>query len=333
MHATLVQAGARMTIESRAAHFDRLIAEACGAALRPTPNDGSPSDEPDIRLLIDDRADGFELDGWCPLTRGAYHRDGNVVVQNACGSGLDLRITVLPELARTRIRMEARFRPPARERAAAYALRSRFHLLARAVLLQYPALWIAATRGRVPLHAAAVRLGSGVALLAGPGGVGRSTMLLQALRRGAVASSDNLCVSDGQTVHGLVEPVRIEGAGGRRMPHGRGERSLPGRVDALVPDRVVILRRAPGGRTTARDVPGRRAVEALVGGTYMAGELRRYWSFAATLGYGTGRGPMHPPIAAVAAGLGRLPCVEIVLGERPVPTLDDLLPAAALESA
>ena len=284
-------------------------------------------------MLIDDRADGFELDGWCPLTRGAYHRDGNVVVQNACGSGLDLRITVLPELARTRIRMEARFRParPGTGRRVRPALA--VPPAGAGGPAAVPGAVVAATRGRVPLHAAAVRLGSGVALLAGPGGVGRSTMLLQALRRGAVASSDNLCVSDGQTVHGLVEPVRIEGAGGRRMPHGRGERSLPGRVDALVPDRVVILRRAPGGRTTARDCRSGRAVEALVGGTYMAGELRRYWSFAATLGYGTGRGPVHPPIAAVAAGLGRLPCVEIVLGERPVPTLDDLLPAAALESA
>lgn len=338
MDATLTQAGARMLIECRVEQFDQLISEACGPALgtgRAAPGDEPGPDrrrpaEPDIHLVVDRRTDAFDLAGWQPLTRDAYHRDGSVVLHNACGAGFDLRVTVLPSFAWARIRLEARYRPPSRERLAAYGLRSRFHLLARAVLLQYPALWVAGTRGRAPLHAAAVRLGSQVTLLAGPGGVGRSTMLLQALSRGAVASSDNLCVSDGQVVHGLVEPVRIEGAGGRRMPHGRGERSLPGRVDSLVPDRVVVLRRAAGCPTTVTPVPGPRAAEALVAGTYMAGELRRYWPFAATLAYGTRRGPAHPPIAATAAALARLGCVEITLGDRPVPTLSELLAASPL---
>ncbi|HET6875923.1 MAG TPA: hypothetical protein VFH38_00185 [Jatrophihabitans sp.] len=335
MDATLTQAGARMLVECRVEPFDQLISEACGPALvtraAAPPGDRQPG-EPDIHLVVDRRTDAFDLAGWQPLTREAYHHDGKVVLHNACGSGFDLRVTVSPSLSSARIRLEARYRPPTRERLAAYGLRSRFHLLARAVLLQYPALWVAGTRGRAPLHAAAVRLDSGVALLAGPGGVGRSTMLLQALSRGAVACSDNLCVSDGKVVHGLVEPVRIEGAGGRRMPHGRGERSLPGRVDSLVPDRVVVLRRAAGRPTTLAPLPGPRAAEALVAGTYMAGELRRYWPFAATLTYGTRRGPVHPPIAAAAAALGRLPSVEITLGDRPVPTLGELLADAALRT-
>ena len=35
----------------------------------------------------------------------------------------------------------------------------------------------------------------------------------------------------------------------------------------------------------------------------MAGELRRYWSLAATLSLGTGAGPAHPAVEAVAATL------------------------------
>ena len=55
-----------------------------------------------------------------------------------------------------------------------------------------------------------------------PSGVGRSTLLL-ASSGGSRATADNLAVGDGTTVWGLVEPVRVEGGGGRRMPHGRHE--------------------------------------------------------------------------------------------------------------
>ena len=65
--------------------------------------------------------------------------------------GFDLRLRCGPE----GVELTYRWRPPARDRAAAWALRSRFHLLARAVLMQYPALWWAGTRGRAPLHASA----------------------------------------------------------------------------------------------------------------------------------------------------------------------------------
>jgi hypothetical protein len=251
-------------------------------------------------------------------------------MQNACASGLDLRISMLPSATSARLRIEARYRPPRRERVASRLLRSRFHLLARAVLLQYPALWVASTRGRLPLHAGAVQVGESVALLVGPGGVGRSTLLLAALARGAVACSDNLCVTDGRAVHGVVEPVRAENVGGRRMPHGRGEIALPNRVNSLVPDRVVVLSRTADGRHSARPIPAARALQAAVAGTYMAGELSRYWGFAATLTYGTGRGPVHPDITAAVQALCRLPCTEINLGRPPAPALEDLLGAEEL---
>jgi hypothetical protein len=200
---------------------------------------------------------------------------------------------------------------------AALLLRARFLLLTRAVLMQYPALWRAGLRGRVPLHASAVAVDGRVPLLVGPGGCGRTTMLLAAASRGGRACSDNLVVGDEHGVHGIVEPVRADGGSGRRMTHGRREQQLPGRVPELVPDRIVVLRRGVGSQVTTAPLAPDQAARVLTAGTFMAGELRRYWQFTATLALGTGLGPAHPPVAAVAGALAaRLPATEVTLASQ-----------------
>jgi hypothetical protein len=119
-------------------------------------------------------------------------------------------------------------------------------------------------------------------------------------------------------VWGLVEPLRVEGGAGRRMSFGRSEAPLPGRVKALVPDRVIVVRRGGGESAELRTCPPDMAARALVAGTYMAGELRRYWGLAATLAAGTGLGPAHPPVEGVAHELcHRLPCAELLLPRKP----------------
>jgi hypothetical protein len=48
----------------------------------------------------------------------------------------------------------------------------------------------------------------------------------------------------------------------------------------------------------------------------MAGELRRFWAFAATLAAGTGAGPAHPQVLDVAAAFAaRLPCARLTLDD------------------
>lgn len=309
MHAVLIQAGERLLVDCHSAVLSRLLAEGGAGAWRPA--DGSAAD---VHVDVQSHRTPFDVRGWAPLTRGAYARDGAVVLCNACGSGFDLRVTP----AGGHLRVEARWCPPIRENLAARLLRSRFHLLARSVLLQYPALWWAGCRGRVPVHASAVTIGPSVPLLAGPGGTGRSSLLLGAVASGEHACCDNLCVTDGRDTHGLVEPMRIEGGGGRRMPHGRTECPLPGRVDTLRPDRLVMLRRTASGRPVVRPLDSAQAARALTAATYTAGELRRYWPFAAVLALGTGRGPAHPPVTETAHEVARrLPAHEIVLGDRP----------------
>jgi hypothetical protein len=321
MEAAVVQAGQLVKFYCRPRWVAELVEEACAQALTPWSSDRKP----DVHVVVTGERSAFDLRGCAPLTRGAFHRDRSVVMTNVCGSGFDICVTVLGGDHRPRVRLEARFRPPMREHVAAWGLRSRFHLLARAVLTQYPALWVAGARGLAPLHASGVRVGGEAVLVVGPGGVGRSSLLMSSLQDGAQACTDNVCVSDGTQVAGLVEPMRVTGAAGRRMPHGRGEQPLPNRVSTVVPTCVVVVRRGLQEQPVVGPISAEAAAEVMVAGTYMAGELRRYWSFAATLALGTGLPAVHPRVREVAGTLSRLPAVELSLGRPPAPSLATVL--------
>jgi hypothetical protein len=284
---------------------------------------GQTSDPPStLSVRIEGRTDPFDVEGWILLARGAWARDGDLVMHNVCSSGFDL----LLRPAADPCDFTFRWRPSLRSRAASMAFRSRFRLLVRAVLIQYPAMWWAGVHGRAPLHAPVCTSGSITALLAGPGGVGKSTLTMRELEAGNSAVSDNLSVSDGTTAWGVVEPMRSDRGTGRRMPHGRREAPLVGRVSALTPNHLVILRQAVGDAATVRRCDASEAARALITGTYMAGELRRFWGFAATLAAGTGLGPAHPPVAPVAkAFAARLPCMEVCLPKAGETCLGELL--------
>ena len=209
-------------------------------------------------------------------------------------------------------------------------LAGRFRLLAAQTLLHYPALWWASLRGRAPLHVCVTAGPGGVTMLAGPSGVGKSTLLAAGLRRGETATADNVCACDPRSAFGLVEPLRLDGAGagGPGAPHGRREYPFPARQARLDPDRVVVLRRGlPADHAPAvRQLMPDEAARELITGTYIAGELRRFWPFAATLALATGLGPAHPNVTGVASALaGRLPCLEIRLASRPSVPLAELL--------
>jgi hypothetical protein len=319
MHGSLDTAGERIDIECGPTWVaDLLVEGSAGELLR-----GRPF-EPTMRVVVEADRRPFATDGWRPLTRGAYARDGAVVVENACTAGFDMLVRLeagMPE-------MTFRWRPPRRDQAAAVALRSRFHLLARAVLVQFPALWWAGTRGRAPLHASACTAADWVPLFVAAGGVGRSTLVLDAVSAGECATGDNLVASDGRSAWGLVEPLRVEGGGGRRMPHGRREATMDRRVASLSPDCVLVVERSPDEGTRLGPCPGAEAARAMVTSTYMAGELRRFWGFAAILAAGTGVGPEHPPVSAVANRLAsELPCRRLLLGAARRAPLTDLLTA------
>jgi hypothetical protein len=308
MRRVVTTVGESVEVETGARWVSALLAESLGGQ-------GAEVSAPSsLRIRVEDARRPFDGHGWTFLTRGVWVRDRALLMRDVCTSGFDM----LLEWHGQEGQFTFRWNPPLRTRAANLALRSRFHLLARAALLQFPALWWAGTRGRVPLHAPAYARRQLTPLLAGPSGVGKTTLMARELADRACAVSDNLCVGDGERVWGLVEPMRAEHLAGRRMPHGRREGDLPNRVAVLRPDRVVVVRR--GQRVELRPVDAEVAARVLTTGTYMAGELRRYWPFAATLAAATGLGPAHPPVLEVARTFAsRLPCLEVGL-----PKADDL---------
>ena len=165
-------------------------------------------------------------------------------ILDACSSGFDLRVEPIGET----LRVAARYRPTPQTRAANTLLRTRFRLLAAQTLLHYPALWWASVRGRAPLHVSVTADAGTATMIAGPGGVGKSTLLSAGLKHGEIATADNVCACDGRSAHGLAEPLRVNGSAGRATTtHGRVERQLPGRVPSLDPDRLIVLKRGTAG--------------------------------------------------------------------------------------
>jgi hypothetical protein len=308
MRAVVSTAGTRVGVECELPWAGRLLAECCGETLGLDP--ASTADPAELCISIEGSRDPFDVSGLTPLSRSVWAAGGELVMRDVCTSGFDLRF----RLDQGRPTFAYRWRPPPATRTAAMALRARSQLLSRAALLQYPAMWWASTRGAVPLHAAVLSADGVAMLLAGPAGVGKTTLLMRELRHGGIATSDNLSVSDGYHCWGVVEPVRVEGVTGRRMTHGRHETQLPRRVECLIPDVFVVLRRSVDGAMVVRPCSSNEAVRSLSGGTYMAGELRRYWAFAATLATATGLGPVHPAISETSGVLSRrLSCVEVSL--------------------
>jgi hypothetical protein len=295
-------------------------------------------ESPTVTLRADAHRSPFDHGGMSPVTRGAYADGSRVLLENACSSGFDL----LLEPTAAVLRVQARYRPDPKTRAANTLLAGRFRLLAAQTLLHYAVLWWGGRRGRVPLHASVVDTAAGVLLLAGPGGVGKTTAIRRALSEGGTATADNLCCADDMHCYGIAEPLRTDPissrhgpAGprigpqnqhgrGRRTSHGRVEVAFPGRVPALAPDRLIVLAR--GATTATERLDPAEAARSLVSGTYAAGELRRYWAFAATLALGTGMGPAHPPIEAVAAGYARrLPCVRVQVADGDTADIDSVV--------
>jgi hypothetical protein len=319
MHAFLDTAGERLAIECSLSWVTDLIAEGASGELKESDAAGASLT---MRVEADRRT--FDTRGWDLLARGAWVRKGELVIENACTAGFDLHVRCTPEHAV----FTYRWRPPARDRAAARVFRSRFHLLARGILTQYPALWWAGMRGRAPLHASACVAGGATPLVTAPSGIGRSTLVLRELRAGGQATGDNLAVGDGSTLWGLLEPLRAKGGSGRRMPHGRHEIAMQNRVESLVPDSVVVLERGHSDQPCLSACSPETATRSLATSTYMAGELRRFWPFAAMLAQGTGLGPAHPPVMEIAAAFtGNLPCFMLSLGRGSEARLAELLPA------
>ena len=319
MSLTCRSAGVTLAVDAPKGPWRRRLCEAGAGQMA----EGMPGTSTDIHVCVEDGAGPFPLNDMDPLTQGAWAGAGCVVMEDACASGLDLRVTT----GALCLVVEVRPRPRPSQRGLAMLAPARAHLLWRAAMLQYPAMWWAGVKGGVPLHVSALSVDGEGVVLAGPGGVGKSTLVADAMRGGgAQAVSDNLCVCFGRSLFGVLEPLRTADGTGRRMPHGRRETVWTARLEHVVAGRIVVLRR--GSETEVDMVPmrGVAAARVIAAGTYAAGELRRYWAFASTLALGTGLGPAHPPVVGTAGDLVRgITCSEVQLPTIPGVHLSDLI--------
>jgi hypothetical protein len=319
MQAVLASTGELLGLEVELPWVARLAEEAAGGQPLSTDLDAAT-----VRLRVEREQRMFDVSGWEVLGRGIWRRGAEVVVADACSSGFALRVSTeagLPEIT-------ARWRPSPAQRLAQVLLPARSRLLVRQVLLQYPLLWWAGVQGRSPLHTSLLSVGGQCLLLAGPSGVGKSSLVVAEMEHGAHVCSDNLVVSDGHWAWGLVEPLRVVGGTGRAMPHGRREVAVQDRLLTGRPDVVVVLRRDPSAaRPYLQPCTEERAQRVLIAGTYAAGELRRYWQLAGLLSLATGLGEPHPDVRRTSHDLtSRLPCVELALGSAIGPHMTDLRP-------
>ncbi len=321
----LIETGGEfVAVQSELPWAGRIIARGTGGAT------AANAVAPTVRIAVDADRDAFGTSGLRSITRGAWSDGMRTVLANAGGSGFDLQVSHAVDV----LEIDARYRPGISLRVANRVLSSRFELLATQVLVHYPALWRASWRGRVPLHASVLATNSGTPLLAGPGGVGKSTVLTAARRKGATTIGDNLCTSDGGPCFGVAEPLRTDARSGSesgpvgaehgvKTSHGRVSQPFGTRLTELKPDRVVVLERGPV--TDIELITPQEAARTLIAGTYAAGELRRYWAFAATLCLATGLGPAHPPIDDVAATLtGTVPCLRVRIGDGQSVSVEEL---------
>src|SRR5688572_29224571 len=115
--AFLDTAGVRVSVDSSLPWVQKLIAEGAGQELDPRcARDAS------VMVRVEDDHRPFDTSGWQRVTRGAWAKDGEVVVENACTAGFDLRLRYTPSYAT----FTYRWRPSLRDRAASRILRSRF---------------------------------------------------------------------------------------------------------------------------------------------------------------------------------------------------------------
>ena len=325
MRAMLNTAGERVDVTCAVPWIADVLTE--GAAGQLAADDGLAAG---VRVSVERGSAAFDVTGWRVLTRDAWCRPGQVVIRDACSSGLDLQVTA----DESALDVVARWRPSGKGRVAAALLRSRARLLLRAVLLQYPALWRSQQRGRAPLHASVCGLGGTddrTVLLAGPCGVGKSTLVHGELLAGASCTCDNLCESDGKDRVGRPGAVGAP----RRGPPGpraadaarapRGDLAAAHRRDAARPPGRGLARRPR--RDHVR--PGARG--PLPGGRHLHG--RGTAPLLVVRGHAGARhrpgGQSSPGRGGGGLGLSRsLPCLQVALGDHPGAPLRELLGTA-----
>ena len=196
-------------------------------------------------------------------------------------------------------------------------------------LVYYPTFWwLEHHRVCHPIHAGGVQLPGGVVAMAGPSGVGKSTLVTGlACHPSARLLSDTFLLHQGATVRSVPEPLLLD-------QWSRGW--LGGGADALQPirHRYSLERNgfhwpddqlAPGGEVRllvfpqraashyVRPLPVGQAQGRLRAGDLIVNDVRRYWAFASVLEVLDPNPLVQAREQSLAAFVERVPCFEVGL--------------------
>jgi len=208
-------------------------------------------------------------------------------------------------------------------------LRSRRFTTLLYYLVYYPCWsWLELTQGLHPIHAAGVSTDTGVILLGGASGVGKSTLAvaLASLPRARLLS-DSFVLHNGSDVFAVREPILLD-AWSRRWLGVQGDELQP--IDwryclnrggyQLPPHRLVaggrarlllLPRRSPG--TYVKRISSEEAHQRLSAVDIIINDLRRYWVFAAIVEHLVPRGLVVQRETQLAELTAQVPCYEIGL--------------------
>lgn len=211
------------------------------------------------------------------------------------------------------------------------ALRRRRFTTLLYYLVYYPCWWwLEQTQDFHPIHAAGVSLGSGVVLLGGASGVGKSTLAVAlASVAGAKLLSDSFVVHNGSEVAAVREPILLDARSRHWLgDHGQDLQPIEWRYCLnrqgyhLPPERL-----AAGGRCSLLLFPRRaaqsylrriaapQAHQRLSAADLIINDLRRYWAFAAAIEQVAPGGLVTRREAHLATLTAEVPCYELGLRE------------------
>lgn len=197
-------------------------------------------------------------------------------------------------------------------------------------LVYYPCLWwLESRRGIHPLHGGAVATEKGGILLAGPGGVGKSTLTVALTAfKDACFLSDTFVLYDSCRLYPMVEPILLDTRSAawlqdgmetlceipeyRNYGYGRnGYHMAPTHCSGSTGVSLVLLpHRSPKAFVTRLSV--QECAARIIAYNEIIGDLRRYWVMSAVLSLlGNSTDFMTTRAATLYSVLGNASCYEL----------------------
>jgi hypothetical protein len=296
---------------------------------------GPPAATPDLRVRCswsrapwDPKVNPFETDRVLNVIGKRMLGDAEELIwlDTSRKKGLQLRFQLAP--GRLVFDVSYRFDPKDDKRDAPhYEYKSYFSLMS--YMVYYPLFWhLQQVRGWTPLHASALAAGERGLVVAGVGGVGKTTTCVALIQHaGMDLLSENLVFTDGEAIYPCPEPIRLD-ANSRAIlgedfdglvpvtfPDGLKDKELfhlAGRTRATRVDASVVLLPVFSRRRHVRPIPPAVAAERIIAMNRLTMELDDYgwWAAAPNLIWPTPR-PAAESYEVLHALTRRARCFEL----------------------